>query len=118
MVWILGVKRDPASGGAVVKLSVAKMGLLLAVTFLIYASYFLFLAYRGEGQATIFISLATLPFSIGVNIFCDWLQDAMHLTNRLAYVLEITITCLVGMAEFYAIGVIIEHIFRRRRNSG
>lgn len=97
------------------KHNISKSGLLLVGIFLVFSGYYLFLAFSGAWQATIFISLATLPFSIGVNVFCDWLQDAMHLSNQAASTLEIAITCLVGIVEFYAIGCAIDFVRRRGR---
>lgn len=117
MVWILGCGYHPALESAMVRFGISRLGVFLAAAFFAYSVYFLIPIVGGSPPAPIFISLVTLPFSIGINVICDRLQDAMHLSNQQAYVFEIVTTCLFGIVEFYAIGCVIDYFRRYKHES-
>lgn len=97
-----------------VRVMVSRVGLILSLCFSIYAIFFLFLAFRGAWQAPIFISIAVLPFSIGVDYFWDFAQAMWEIQNLTRSWLESISTSFVGIFEFYVIGWILESIYKNK----
>lgn len=101
----------PAKWCAVVAMRISKFGAVLSSMLLAAASYFYFVSLQGAWQAPIFISLATLPFSILINSGFDYVQNFFGLTDSIRPHAETVCTIIFGIFEFYFIGFFIEKDF-------
>ncbi len=98
---------DVGTSALEMKFRLSRSGLVSAIGFLCYCSYFLWLFVQGAGQAPIFIFLATLPVSLLVNPLVDWLQISLHWADPLRVNAELALSICLGIVLYYAIGHLI-----------
>lgn len=90
----------------------SKCGVALSTLFVAYACYNFYLAASGAWQAPILTAIVSLPFSMLVNVFCDWLQQAMVLDHGTRSTVESIVVAVIGAIEFYLVGWLIERIWQ------
>lgn len=99
----------------IAKKRLSRWGMILCSAFVCYAAYNVFLVFTGAWQAAIVVAIVTFPFSVAVNILCDWLQDIFQMSNQARSSLELLLFCLSGIVEFYLIGAVIEKLLMRKK---
>ena len=93
---------------------ISRAGIVFAAIFFLYSAYFIVLKINGQWQAPIFIYIATFPFSILTNGLADYFQELWGWSDKLRSDIECGMAVILGVFEFYVIGLLLGKIFGRK----
>lgn len=88
-------------------------GLIFAALFALFAIGCLVWALMGQWVATVFVFMATLPFSLLPYLLLSLLRGSLGMSYEVLNWALFAMTCVIGVVEFYWIGWWMERPFRR-----
>lgn len=96
----------------VIRIRIWRVGVGFVCLFLIYCFYFVFSYRHGQGQAPIFIFMATMPFSMAVNSLVDHWQVVYGWDDSRRVAVEIFVDVFIGCIFYYVLGAVLAKVVR------